>query len=208
MSTQAGPAATDAQAFLKELRTLTAPAHEALEAHPLSQSITKPGLSRQDYIRYLQVMQRMVTSTEATLHPLLRDVLPDIAAREKSAWLKKDLAALGAAANPYPPFAVPKSSDIAYSLGAYYVLEGSTLGGRVILKSLPEGLKASGATSYFEGYGAETGAMWKGFQEVITSCAAATPANAAAIISGAEDTFAAIRNFFSTCAAHDASGHR
>ncbi len=213
MSTQATPAPLRtgaAEVFLKELRQRTAAAHEALEALPLSQRITDPDLDRADYISYLQVMQHVVASMELVLHPLLKDILTDIDTRSKTAWTTGDLAALGASENPYPPFTFPfPPVGLAYGLGAYYVLEGSTLGGRVILKSLPQALIADGATAYFEGYGAETGSMWKRFLEVLSGYAAESPMEAAGIINGAEDTFAAIRNYFNDCALYDAaSGHR
>lgn len=197
---------TPAETFLKALRAQTAPAHERLEAHPVSQSITAPGVTTAAYRRYLQLMQQVVTGLEAVLIPVLRPLVADIDERAKQQWLAADLGPEGGETNPYPSFRFSVSNrDPAYALGAYYVLEGSTLGGRVILKSLPAAF--AGRTRYFEGYGTETGRMWQSFLTGL-GAAAVTPEARAAIISGATDAFAAITQYFNTCLAHEDPGHR
>lgn len=197
------PQRTEAQLFLKNLREETGPAHEALEAHPISQSITSSGITAAEYRRYLQVMQRVVEGLENLLTPILKDVLPDIDARIKQGWLAEDLEKEGRE-NSYPPFHFSADErDVAYALGAFYVLEGSTLGGRVILKGLPASLDVP--TRYFEGYGAQTGPMWQSFSSTLGNAASA--ATEQHIIRGAVDTFAAIHSYFNLCQAHEAAGH-
>jgi heme oxygenase len=48
-----------------------------------------------------------------------------------------------------------------------YVLEGATLGGRVVSRSIHETLSidARGAGSFFHAYGTETAPMWRSFVE-------------------------------------------
>ncbi|RYY93360.1 MAG: hypothetical protein EOO11_19855, partial [Chitinophagaceae bacterium] len=50
-----------------------------------------------------------------------------------------------------------------------YVLEGSTLGGRFIVKMIAAALPGlpEGALRFFRGYGAETGPMWLTFQAAL-----------------------------------------
>lgn len=208
MPTQALNASPDAtaQAFLKNLRAQTAPAHEQLEAHPISQSITTPDVTAADYLCYLQIMQRVVEGLEAVLNPALHSLLPDVNERSKQSWLSDDLGKAGGQSNPYPAFRCSTNEEnSAYALGSFYVLEGSTLGGRVILKSLPPALHSR--ARYFEGYGMQTGAMWQSFLAILCN-AATSPEAQHSIINGATDTFAAIYRYFNTCLAHEAKGHR
>lgn len=64
----------------------------------------------------------------------------------------------------------------------FYVLEGSTLGGHVILR----GLAARGVTdaglAFLDPYGAETGARWRGFLAVLAREVRDDGAKAAACI--------------------------
>ena len=52
-----------------------------------------------------------------------------------------------------------------FLLGIVYVTEGSTLGGRVILKNVQKklGLEPGQGATYFAGYGDDTAKMWKEF---------------------------------------------
>jgi heme oxygenase len=93
----------------------------------------------------------------------------DLHGREKVPRLRHDLAALGVseaglAAIPTCP-AVPRIDGVPRALGCMYVLEGATLGGRMIERNLEQRLaldERSGA-AFFHAYGAETGAMWRSF---------------------------------------------
>jgi heme oxygenase len=151
-------------------------------------------------------MQRVVDGLERVLTPALESLLPDQAIRSKQDWLSSDLAPGSVKVNPYPPalFSVD-GRDAHYALGAFYVLEGSTLGGRVILKSLPASLGVG--TRYFEGFGAETVRMWQSFVANLCDAAATDTTAQQSIINGAIDTFAAISRYFNTCLAHEASGY-
>jgi heme oxygenase (biliverdin-IX-beta and delta-forming) len=82
--------------------------------------------------------------------------------------LAADLAALGVSmptleALPVCPL-VPLGDDVE-ALGSLYVMEGSTLGGRIIRRNVERCLGDDGraSCSYFNGYGSETSAMWLSF---------------------------------------------
>ncbi len=65
-----------------------------------------------------------------------------------------------------PAPAPPSLGGVAAGLGALYVVEGATLGGRVIARHLARSLAlgpADGA-AFFAGYGDRTGAMWNGLR--------------------------------------------
>jgi heme oxygenase len=194
----APPVPSVEQAFLSVLRSRTAHLHTLLEQTSVSKSITAPDITLDAYIQYLQIMERVVSGMEEELQPILEDYVPYMSLRQKASLLQADLAHLGAWTNPFPTmeFSVP-GRDIAFAWGAFYVLEGSALGGRVILKSLPASLEINGehGARYFYGYGAQTGSMWKSFLDSLCEYAAQSGAQEA-IIEGAEHTFALILEHF------------
>lgn len=188
--------ATAKDQFLTALRTQTMPAHKALEEIPLSTRIVQPDISIDEYNRYLSLMLHVHRDAEQNIYPLLKDVVADVADRQKAHLIEKDLAATGhVAALPHnAPFtdSMPQMSQ-AFALGIMYVIEGSTLGGRVILKNIQPALQLTekNGASYFSGYGANTGTAWKAFLEALTSY----PTNQTdeqEIIAGADFAFRAI----------------
>lgn len=149
--------------ILDHLRATTRDLHDGLEARlDVFIRVADP-LRRRDMVGRFLAFYR---PAEAALARVLGDE-PDLEfdARRKVPALERDAATLRAAASADAPLALP--TDRAEALGFLYVLEGSTLGGRVIDKQLrvrglsPEGL------SFFQGYGEATGARWKAFCAVL-----------------------------------------
>lgn len=110
------------------------------------------------------------------------------------ALLRRDLQSLGwteAEVDAIPPYVGWCPRTRAEALGALYVMEGSTLGGKVIgkaLRRLPNW--PISAPSYFDPYGSATGSMWSAFQDYLDS---ALEADADAVIVGAQRTFALLQ---------------
>jgi heme oxygenase (biliverdin-IX-beta and delta-forming) len=77
----------------------------------------------------------------------------------------------------------------AEALGALYVLEGSSLGGRVILKELKRRGASLAGLGFLDPYGADTGKRWRSFliilERELTSCEQKADA-----VKGALNTFA------------------
>jgi heme oxygenase len=74
------------------------------------------------------------------------------------------------------------------------VLEGSTLGGRIILRRL-EGLDVgipAKATAFFSGHGARTGAMWRSFVDALDVFGERHPEAQHSVQEGATLTFQAV----------------
>lgn len=149
--------------ILDHLRLATRDLHQTLEARlDVFARIADPARRREMVSRFLAFYR----PAEAALAGMLGDE-PDLEfeARRKVPALERDAATLKAAAPADAPLAAPSGRSEA--LGFLYVLEGSTLGGRVIDKQLrvrglsPEGL------SFFQGYGEATGARWKAFCAVL-----------------------------------------
>ena len=124
---------------------------------------------------------------EVQLAPLIAD-LPglDFEARRRTPILRRDLATLEAATPPAAdcrPFA-----DAASALGMLYVLEGSTLGARVIRRELQARGEDMAGLGFLDPYGDEVGERWRACVAVLEREAAA-PRDAEAMIAGAVDGF-------------------
>ena len=125
-----------------------------------------------EYEEYLSAMRELTYFTEKEIFPGVAEVYPEVFSRVKLAWINEDLTVLGAPPltnyNAYTNISLP---TLAERIGWLYVVEGSTLGGRMILKflngRLPQ-LQQNG-TRFLEGYGAETGSMWKGFLQFLSA---------------------------------------
>ena len=114
--------------------------------------------------------------------------------------LGADLGAIGvdpAGVLQAPPALVPRLTSFAQALGAVYVLEGSALGGRVILRDINArvGTEITGATRFFGG-GAATDQTWQSFKTALDGFGHAFPGLRSDVISGAEGVFRAISAWF------------
>jgi heme oxygenase len=122
--------------------------------------------------------------TEAALAPWLAD-LPGLEfdARRRSVQLAADLVALGGdpPSRPAHPTAVAGVSE---ALGRMYVLEGATLGGRVIRKAVAARGDGMRGLSFLDPYGDQVGERWRAFLAVLDRQAGA-PADLEAMIGGA-----------------------
>ena len=125
--------------FHSLLRQETESRHRALENTALSARLLSPGVTLRDYLFYLSAFSGIARWYDVQVLPLVTDTLDDISERRKLRLILSDLEALeniGYPAPSYPPFQAPAPRDKAEAMGACYVLEGSTLGGRVILKHI------------------------------------------------------------------------
>lgn len=156
--------------FLNTLKTQTAGAHKRLENLPVSSSILSPEMNTEDYAHYLKLMYDVHYDVEENIFPLLSGSIPDLKERKKKHLIEEDLAFL----NYNKPLAGAvfntENITIPFALGILYVVEGSSLGGRFILKNIEiiKGLDEGKGVSYFTGYGNKTGSHWKSFLNVLT----------------------------------------
>ena len=67
---------------------------------------------------------------------------------------------------------VPVIDSLAAALGCMYVLEGSSLGGRIITRHVRAKLGITEETGgrFFHGYGEQTGEMWRAFRASVSAC--------------------------------------
>jgi heme oxygenase len=168
MNTNLGfPIPTD---FLDQLKSHTANAHKKLEQLPVSASILSPNMAIADYGHYLSLMYGVHKSLQENIFPLLSAVIPDLNEREKTQLIENDLSFLNYKIDQSSSVFRNRDIMIPFALGMLYVVEGSSLGGRFILKNIETipGLDHQKGVSYFTGYGNKTGSYWKNFLNMLT----------------------------------------
>jgi heme oxygenase len=122
------------------------------------------------------------------------EYLPDYGHRRKASALITDLAFLG---TPLPALAgqnaLPVIENHLQAMGALYVIEGSTLGGKIIAAMIGKQLGITKGLSFFESYGENTMLMWEKFKTVLN-----LPGNipADALIESANETFLKFGEWF------------
>lgn len=199
MTTSVSTPAQQAADFLTELRIATGPMHRQLETTPLSVALMSPGITQAEYANYLFRMRDVIAWCEATVFPLVKNAISDIDNRRKLPAIEADIEVTGPAtigSKSYEP--VDGTMDEAFALGYMYVIEGSTLGGRVILKHLAgSGLNITEdrGGSFFAGYREGTSAQWKKFLDEFTSYTIGNEV-AARVTAGAQHAFTSIYDHF------------
>ena len=120
----------------------------------------------------------------------LRDAELDLAGRLKSFLLERDLRFLGCSPALIPQCdSLPVVDSFLQGLGCLYVLEGSTLGARVISRRIGDkfALAEGSGASFFNAYGESVGHRWNDFRNFVTARVAT--ADAEEMITTARQTF-------------------
>ena len=193
----------------RQLREQTRAEHEATEA---LMPLTAAGLTRDTYGGVLLTLEPLVRGWEAWAAGAAPAGLREmVQARRRGAMLRADLAFFGMDWRP----AVPEVNwaevvggpeehgqergereaarfEAAF-LGALYVMDGSTLGGRLIARHVEAvlGLAPGDGDAYFRGHGEATGTLWR---EVTGRIAEVPDALGPTVIQAAKRTFAAFGN--------------
>lgn len=155
--------------------------------------------SNADYADFLKHFYAYFNKVEQAIAPYITtDLLPDHAERRNSKYLKEDIEALGFDINELPAATAPQMTNTLQALGALYVMEGSIMGGPIIVKMLEKGGITKGV-SFFSGYGEATGMMWGKFIAVINA-QAKTEEDEAIAIKSANDTFSNFEDVFQVSA--------
>lgn len=153
------------------LRTATAEAHQRVEQRArvverLADPAQQAALTAAFYALHAEV--------EAAAAPWLGDHPGlDFEARRRTPLLRERLSALGVEA-PTVHESVTAASA-AEAIGLLYVVEGATLGGKVIRKSLTARGAGAEGLEFLDPYGEATGAQWRSFLGVLDDLAADDP---------------------------------
>lgn len=127
---------------------------------------------------------------------LPRDFATKLEHRRKAHLLRADLQALEACVAVTSDGIILNFRSLAERMGALYVLEGATLGGKIIRKHLLArfGGRVEPAISFYTGYGKRSGAEWRSFGEMLggmfDNADSTTQAN---VVAGANATFSALQ---------------
>jgi heme oxygenase (biliverdin-IX-beta and delta-forming) len=154
------------------LRTETASVHRRLERTRCFVRLFEPDYSIQEYQDLIAKFYGFFSALEplifGNLNQAHQAILGD---RTKTALLAKDLVLMGLTETQDIVIPrckkLPQLTSFARQMGALYVLEGSTLGGRVISKRLKEhfGEIIFEKLNYYQCYGDDLMVNWKSFQE-------------------------------------------
>jgi heme oxygenase len=149
------------------LRSATAMSHQRLEKRL---DIKTRFSSAAAYRAHLEKMWGFCAALEHSLLPESFDgALPDYDARRKLPLLTDDLLAIGLPAAQLRSLpqctALPSSLDPAAAFGCTYVLEGATLGGRVLLPMVEERLHLTPehGAAFLASYRDDVSRMWRTF---------------------------------------------
>ena len=183
------------------LRAATAEAHERLHHLPAFAALAAGGLDRAAYADLLGRLLGFHEPMEAALAACLGDAAfgLDLRALRRAPLLHGDLDTLGASAAlpraPTPEFASP-----AAAMGALYVTEGATLGGRLLARGLDRLLGPGAAGRRFLLAGTDPSRpAWRDVRAAIDRCAA-SPGALAAMTDAARSAFAGFDAWFGAAA--------
>lgn len=194
--------------ILEQLKSETAAAHASIEERL---RIAREHPSLVDYRNYLLAMYGFLAPVERRLRELPQDFAAEVELdqRCKSELVARDLTALQARLAERGPSldwcaALPDNEDATSALGTLYVLEGSTLGARWLLRHL-EPLGLDGCSSYLQSYGAALGSMWEKMRSALRRHAERNPERVPQLLAAASDTFRKLDAWFVRCGAAEAS---
>ena len=181
---------TLAIAIFAHLRDATGEAHARLEA---GLDLLRPPLERARFVRVLARFHGVHAAWEPALarRPEFGALMAE---RSRLPRLAHDLGRLGLspgeiAALPVCTAAASLTQSFEGAWGSLYVMEGSTLGGRVIARALADAeWLPEGGLSYFDAHGAETGRRWRDLAAMMEESVA--PDAWPAVAAGAARTFA------------------
>jgi heme oxygenase len=180
----------------EELKESTKKNHQLLEKALVSK--IKAIRSEKEYAELLTLFYSYFGGLESCINEVIDgNLLPDNEQRRKTQALANDLEHLGFKS---PERAtgddLPQLNTHLQALGALYVIEGSTLGGKIISKMMQQqlGLDAQ-SLSFFTGYGDKTEHMWDAFKMALNKDNL-QPGQQAEVIAAANETFLKFGQWF------------
>lgn len=176
-----------------ELKETTETAHAASEKKMVLalRNVT----TIEDYVRMLNWLYGFYAPLEDLIRRhLTPETFPDMIKRSRTEYLLWDIKEFNTETHTTERCEeLPVIDSYARALGALYVLEVGTLGGRIIAAMISRQLGSAKGISFFNGYGAETGNMWQSFKDFLNR--PWSPHQHREIIAAAEDTFITFKNW-------------
>ncbi len=155
--------------FVEELLERTAEWRTRFGQNILSVNLMGKDVTEDYYKQYLSALYGFIQGFETYIFPELKELVPDLDQRRKTASITNDLEKLKVDVSSFEN--MPESyfrsmyADPYAALGALYVLESSTLGGHLVQEHLKAvlGEKTADKISYFVMHGDKSDAMWQRF---------------------------------------------
>ncbi|MEO7531877.1 MAG: biliverdin-producing heme oxygenase [Sediminibacterium sp.] len=166
--------------FLDRLVERTAEWQTRLGQNMLYINLLGENVTLSDYKKYLCSLYGFVSGFETYIYPELDQLILNLEERKKTKYITNDLSHLGQKVTEIEP--MPESyfksmyADPYAALGALYVLESSTLGGRLIQEHLHSKLKGGVVSklNYFDARGEKAEPMWNSFRKIFCTIAEAS----------------------------------
>lgn len=175
------------------IREATKSSHQQLEKKVVLK--LKAIRNHADYADLLRYFYSYFSQVEKAVAPYITAaILPDLADRRNSSYLKNDIIALGGNVEDLPAASIPAVTNVLQAIGAMYVMEGSIMGGSIIVQMLQKAGITTGV-SFFSGYGEATGQKWGVFTAVMNE-QAKNEADENIAIEAANETFALFAEMF------------
>jgi len=177
---------------------------ETFEEHARAEKLLAPKLtsiqSYDDYAAILKMFYGFFHPLEKPIAQYLTgQVLSDIHERRNSLFILRDLTAIQSSTEGFLLCkTLPGINSSLQALGTMYVLEGSTLGGRMIGKMLiknPAVAFNDSNLNFFNGYRENTGTKWTYFLSVVDQY----EDHADDIITSANETFSCLTKWMEEC---------
>lgn len=152
----------------------------------------------QDYLSILTCFYLYFGALEQRINLFIgKDELPDYRQRRKTQSLVNDIKWLKGAAPAFDQsISVPEITNSLQAYGALYVLEGSTLGGKIISKMISKQLGVDDqAITFFKSYGDNLEVMWNLFTANL-NLQARNEADEDVVINAANETFIRFKDIF------------
>ncbi|HEY4308375.1 MAG TPA: biliverdin-producing heme oxygenase [Pirellulales bacterium] len=184
----------------ERLKAATQKQHLALESEL---DLLRPDLTLEGLRRVLEKFYGYYLPCERELAGQPDELQEVFAARFKTPQLASDLRYLGrtdASIAALPLATLQPATSLTRTLGRWYVIEGSTLGGRLLSERFEKmfGLSRGRGGSFFNCYGDRVGAMWKDYCRLLEQHA--FPSTDPEVIQAAEETFESLGEWLKSSA--------
>lgn len=176
------------------LKDETQPFHTQLERVADFERLMTPKVVTSDYSHALRKMWGYLSPLELQIYydEALKRWIPDLEERRRSAYILQDLNRLRVTEPPLAASSshLPYLPSLAHKMGGLYVLEGSSLGGRIISKHLLDrGVAKPDQLNFFQYDQEKIGYRWKKFLQALQEFSQTHPDQIEIVIESAKDTF-------------------
>ncbi|UTW64541.1 biliverdin-producing heme oxygenase [bacterium SCSIO 12741] len=178
------------------LKERTAKSHREIEKCEGLRNLLSPDLTLAEYLLILQCWKSFLGPIERAMNSMeeMAGLMDDLATRKKIPWLDADIQNGGLGAKRVVPDSKMALSTPAVFWGYLYVIEGSTLGARVITKKLVQhGTIPKTCLNFYFGYREQAYPKWAIFKQALDAWGEQHPDKYEEVVEAAMDAFDSLR---------------